>query len=226
MADIYDTDELSDKQLRLIVIDDEPEWCNDLATTAEVLGYKLASANTLEEAKLKIQEAERQGVPFDVALIDMNFEMGKKKIEVPRGKEVVRYIKTHHAPMACIMVSGSSVTPEMVLDLRDDYDLDYYIQKHRFDIDAFARVIKKVVARARSGGTIQRRQQELQKLLGQWQDVHLFMSRNLAIVRRREAIKGIDVDVKTIHEIEQYEAALQEATTQIQLIEQRLAVLG
>lgn len=225
MAEIQETIGPTAATIRLIAIDDDPEWCSLIEITAQSLGYLIDTAQSLEEAKLKIQEAEQKGMAYTVAIIDMNFEMGKKKIEFPRGKEAVQYIKSHHASIACIMVSGSGVTPETVLDLRDDYDLDYYVQKDRFDIDAFGRAIKKAIQRTSAVKTTDRYQKELQKLLQHWRGVYLSTSRNLAIARQREALKGIDVDVGTIHEIEQYQAHMQEAEDQIEAIERKLAQL-
>lgn len=135
---------------RLIVIDDDIDWCRILRITVQSMGHSLDTANTLEEAMLKIQQAEDAQQPYDVALIDMNFEMGKQRIAIPRGKEVVQYVKQHHPYMACIILSGSGVTPDSVLDLRDDYDLDYYVQKDRFDLDTFSKALERAVTRVRS----------------------------------------------------------------------------
>jgi CheY-like chemotaxis protein len=137
-------------ELRLLVIDDDEEWRSILSDIAEDLGHTADTAATLEEARTKLRRADARQRRYDIALIDMNFEIGKQNTQMPRGKEVVQYIKTHYPAMACIMVSGSlNITPERVLDLRDDYDLDYYIQKERFEIDTFVRALERALARVR-----------------------------------------------------------------------------
>lgn len=218
--------------LRLIVIDDDQEWCELLKLTAQSfvdenkrLKYDMDMSSTLEEAKRMIQEAEQQATPYTVAIVDMNFEMGKKKIEYPRGKEVVQYIKTNHTYMACIMVSGSGITPETVLELRDDYNLDYYVSKDRFDRDAFGKAIEKAIRRVHTTTTTNQYEQKLRQLLKQWRSTYLSISGNLAAARQREALKGIDTDIATLNEIKRYRANLQEAQAQIASIEQQLASL-
>ncbi len=133
--------------LRLIVIDDDPEWCELLADTAEFLGHSLDTAHSLEEARHKIKISEEKQQLYSIALIDINFVSGRQRIELPRGKEAIRYIKSYHPYIACIVLSGSTITPDSVLDLRDEYDLDYYVQKDRFDLDTFARAIRNAMRR-------------------------------------------------------------------------------
>lgn len=209
--------------LRLIAIDDEADWCSHLAITARIFGYTLDSAQTVEEARLKIQEAEQQGRPYHAAIVDMNFEMGKKKIELPRGKEVLKYLKSNHPLIACIMVSGSeSISPETVLDLRDDFDLDYYLGKAHFDIDTFNQAIQKAVRRVRavrSGGLEELR---LQRLLEQYRGIYLNVYKNLANAQERKAMKGVDVDVATLNEIARYKEELREAEGRVRDVEQQL----
>jgi ActR/RegA family two-component response regulator len=211
--------------LRLIAIDDEADWCALLASTARVLGYMLDSASTLEEAVLKIQAAEAQERPYHGAIVDMNFETGKRKIELPRGKEVVQYLKSKYAYMACIMVSGAGVPPETVLDLRDDFDLDYYLRKDYFDIETFDRALQKAIRRSRAVRSGGHYAQRLQLLLRQWQGIALQTNTNLAVVRERQALKGLDVDVATLNEIERYTLELNEVRAHIKELEQQIAAL-
>ncbi|NTU80346.1 MAG: hypothetical protein HGA45_13380 [Chloroflexales bacterium] len=208
--------------LRLIAIDDEADWCSLLASTARLLGYTLDAASTLEEAVLKIQEAEQRERPYHGAIIDMNFEMGKRKIELPRGKEVVQYLKSKHTYLACIMVSGAGVSPETVLDLRDDFDLDYYLRKDHFDIETFDHSLQKAIRRARGGRAGGHYAQRLQQLLKQWHSIYLRTYENLAVAHERKALKGVDVDVATLNEIERYEAELHEARAHIKELEQQM----
>lgn len=217
-----DFTERKGEALRLIAIDDEDEWCARLKTTAGLYGHTLDSATTLEDAIAKIQAAERDGRPYDVALVDMNFETGRKRIELPRGKEALKYLKAHHPQVACIMISGAPVSPETVLDLRDDFDLDYYLRKEHLDIDTFDRSIRKAVRRARSVGPGCAAEQRLERLLAQWRGVHLRIYENLATASERKALKGLDVDVATLNEIGRYEQELAEAARHIDELERQL----
>jgi len=114
------------RRAEIIIIDDDREWCAVLSEMVTTLGYFADKAYTLEEAQLRINESEKKNAPYAVAILDMNFETGKSNIEVPRGKEILKYIKSHHPHIACVIISGAGKDVDEILDLRDDYDLDYY----------------------------------------------------------------------------------------------------
>ena len=146
------TSDLPDKPLRILIIDDEPDWCETIGLCAEALGHTWKSANNFEEAKIAIKEAEEDEAPFSVATIDMAFEVGRRKTQTPLGKGILRYIKLKHPYIACIMVSGSPEVPHQVLNLRDAYELDAYISKDRFDLDTFPDKIAQAIKRVRPVG--------------------------------------------------------------------------
>jgi CheY-like chemotaxis protein len=143
-------------KLKLIVIDDDLDWCQTLSLVVRSVGHALDIAQTLEDAKQKLMLAEEQQAPYVAAFIDMNFEMsvatGSGRLALPFGQEAIRFIKANHPLVACIMVSGDVMTPDQVLDLRDEFDLDYYVQKDRLEIldKALARALQRVGARAGS----------------------------------------------------------------------------
>lgn len=141
--------EFADKPLKILIIDDEPDWRENIGTCAELLGHDWKSASSFEEAKIAIKEAEEDGTPFSVATIDMAFEVGRRGTETPLGKGILRYIKSKHPYIACIMVSGSPEVAHQVLELRDDYELDDYISKDRLDLDTFHDKIAKAIKRVR-----------------------------------------------------------------------------
>jgi CheY-like chemotaxis protein len=146
------------KTLRLIVIDDKPAWCQTIGFMVQGLGHTLDVANTLEEAKVNIQAAEEQGSPYTIAIIDMNFEI--EGVEVSRGQEAIKYIKDHHNYMACIVASGQKVMPDDVLDLRDEYDLDYYLQKDRIDLGKIKKALQTALKRIGPAETAGRQHQD------------------------------------------------------------------
>jgi DNA-binding NtrC family response regulator len=143
--------EFASKPLKILVIDDESDWCDTIGTYAELLGHDWESARSFEEAKIAIKEAEEGGTPFSVATIDMAFEVGEKG-KSPLGKGILQHIKSKHPYIACIMVTGSPEVAHQLLELRDNYQLDSYISKDRFEQDTFAEAIAKAMKRVRPPG--------------------------------------------------------------------------
>ena len=143
---------LPNKPLKILIIDDEPDWCENIGTYAELLGHSWKSASSFEEAKIVIKKAEEDGTPFSVATIDMKFEVGKKGKEISLGTGILQYIKSNYPYIACIMVTASPEVADQSLDLRDDYELDYYISKDRLDLKPFAEAITKAMKRVRPLG--------------------------------------------------------------------------
>jgi hypothetical protein len=132
------------RQAKIIVIDDDIDWCKTVTTFARIQGHKIESANTIEDSLAKIQEAQSQNDPFSIAIIDMQFVVGKQTIK--GGKDVLIYIKTNHPYIGCIMASGE-LNPSYAFDLRDDFDLDYCMLKD--DTDRLGTAIKKASERIR-----------------------------------------------------------------------------
>jgi len=211
------------KSLKIIILDDEADWCTTISETARMLGHVADAVSTLEEAHEKIQGAYNAGTPYHVAIVDLIFETGKNKVKVPRGKEAVRFIKTRHPYMACVVVSGADITSDHVLDMRDEYGLDYYLQKDRFDLDTFSRAIEKSVRRIQPIDIKQNRRKNLMETLEKSKDVRAIFLNDLSKVKEREALKGIDVDVATHNEIERFQAQINEIEKSIALLEKEIS---
>lgn len=214
------------KQLKILIMDDDEVWCTTISQMARLMGHNAETATTLEDAHEKIQNAFNAHDPYHIAIVDLNFTigMGKAKTAVPRGKETIRFIKTRHPYMACMVVTGADFTPDNVLDMRDEYGLDYYLQKDRFDLDTFSRAIEKSLRRVsppRKTGSLQN---NLQEALERWKNVQALLLNDLGKVKEREALKGIDADVATRNEIERYTRQLAEVNKQIEQIEKVLGV--
>lgn len=123
-------------QMKVLVIDDDPDMRFVIQSQLQILNYATDEAAHLEEAKPKLQQAEESGQPFAAATVDMKYRIHASNIaEIPRGREIIRYIKTHHPYIACIMVTGSvtEIPVEEILELRDDYGMDYFLSKNRLD---------------------------------------------------------------------------------------------
>lgn len=213
------------KPLRIIVIDDDPDWRKMLSDYTQLLGYDPDVADSLDDAKAKIGDAEKAGSAYSVALLDMNFEVGKTRIPVPQGKQVIKHIKAYHPYIACIMVSGSTeVTPDFVLDLRDEYDLDYFLEKQHISDEILAKAIQRATRRISPLRDPSSHIRVLKDSLEKWRSICHLYENNLAHAKEKEAIKGIDVDTATIHEIDMFQAKLDEAKTQIISIQSELKI--
>ena len=210
------------KGIKLIVMDDKVDWCEMISQTARLLGHNPEAVTTLEAAYGNIQEAYNAGKPYDLIVIDLNFQIGDSEKEVPRGKEVLHFVKARHPYMACLVVSGVSMAPNKVLDLRDDNGLDYYIQKDHFDIDTFSNAIEKSLRRVKPKITASARKNELEKVIEKWKSVRIVLYGDLASAEKRAAFKGIDVDIATKNEIENYEMQLAKVDETISKLEKDL----
>jgi ActR/RegA family two-component response regulator len=211
------------KQLKIIIMDDDEVWCTTISQMARLMGHNAETAVTLEDAHQKIQNAYNTNNPYHVAVVDLNFEIGKHKVEVPRGKETIRFIKTRHPYMACVVVSGAPFTPDNVLDMRDEYGLDYYLQKDRFDLDTFSRAIEKSLRRVNPVEDLDNQRNNLKEVLDRWKNVRIILLNDLGKAREREALKGIDSDVATQNEIERYTRQIGEVEKTIALLEKEIA---
>ena len=62
-----------------------------------------------------------------------------------QGPEIVREIKANYPEIGCLIVTGETVSPSQALDFRDDYGVDYIFIKTPFELNKFARAIKRAV---------------------------------------------------------------------------------
>lgn len=207
--------------IRVLIVDDDPDWRTTLCLTAEALGYTFDAVSTPEEAQLKLKSADDEHQPYSVAAIDMNFGIGTK-IVVPRGKEIIRYLKKNHLHVACLVVTGVALSFDNVLDLRDEYDIDYLLQKDRIDLDTFSKAVNKACNRVRQQQSQSAQLGRLADARDKWRDIYTYAVKNLAYAREREALKGIDVDVATKNEIELYQASVTEAERQIASLQKEI----
>ena len=112
---------------RIIVIDDNEKWCEIVKIMATNLGYRVDFVGNPTDAYKLMEKAVKEGAPFRIAVVDMRFEMDE--FEVSLGRDVIKTIKDNFPQTACILSSGENFKPKDILDLRDDYGLDYYLAK-------------------------------------------------------------------------------------------------
>ncbi len=221
-----DSDFEGGEELRLILMEDDLEYSRGLVETVRDLGHYIDVTSMLDEFKALLQTEEREGRSYDVALLDMNIATGSKRIETPIGKRAIRYVKQNYPHIACIMISGSLNRPEEVLDLRDDYDLDYYISKDRVDEGSMRHALEKALKRVNPAGNTERRRQILAATLEKVRGNRLKWRYNLSLLEEREAMQGMLVDVETKNQIALYAARLRECDQSIVELEQELGTLS
>jgi len=129
--------------MKIIIIDDDPDWCTLINIMAQGLGYVLDSAITPEDAYAKIKQAQMEGSPYQVAIVDMAFNIGVNNNSL--GKEIMRTIKDKYPQIACVLSSGQPFSPSDILDLRDEYGLDYYLVKHNAERATLDHAIKRAM---------------------------------------------------------------------------------
>lgn len=202
--------------MKILIIDDKSLFHSLIGANVELLGFNWQAAHTVDQALLTIKEAEVKQEPFAVVTIDLNFEIEEN--EMPVGKLILQQIKTKYPHIACIIISGSGLSPHEVLDLRDNYGLDYYISKDRFDASTLERGIKRALERVRPLGDTDKRRQLLQETLEKYQDICVIYVNHLARVEEKKAQRGIDVSVDIEYQIESYKQQLAEAEMKVRAI--------
>ena len=133
----------SNNTIKIIIIDDDPDWCTLIKIMVQGLGHVIDAATTPEEAYAKIEQAQMDGSPYQVAIVDMAFNIGVSNNSL--GKEIMRTIKDKHPQIACILSSGQPFSPSDILDLRDEYGLDYYLVKHNAERSTLDHAIKRAM---------------------------------------------------------------------------------
>lgn len=133
----------SDKQLRMLVIDDDLEYCEKiLKLTVENLGHTLDIANNFQDAKQKLEVADQGQQPFDIAIIDMNLGAYTSRL----GNEISEFIIQYYPYIGCILLSGEKDLDPMRLQRR--YGFDDYVSKLWFDIERFREALDSAKYRA------------------------------------------------------------------------------
>ncbi len=215
---------LAGKPIKVLVVDDDPLFHRLIVPNISKWGYVCESVTDRDSAMLALQQAEEDNSPFSIVTVDMNFVVGKT--EMPLGKTLPQEIKSQYPYIACIMISGSGVSAHEVLDLRDDYNIDYYIAKDRFDPDTFNKGIKRALERVRPLGNVERQRELLLETLERYKDLWVIYRNNLAMVELKKAQKGIDVSVDIENQIEIFQRKLGEAAEKIREIEQEIKRLS
>lgn len=232
---------MSARARKLLVVEDEPflaesfaEYCQEaveeLSQAGSTVAAEVLSAMNLREAERYLEQSDViDFVSVDLALDPQ--ERGLRDADRRSGREVggmQLLAKLHasaqpHSSIGCIMVSGSPKTANEVLDMRDEYGLDYYLPKDRVDEPTLKKSIERALARVRPIGSSAERVRLLSEALSAWKDARTITWRSLAALHERVAIKGIDVDVATLNELHVLTERLAAIDSHIQHAEAELA---
>ena len=136
--------------LKLLIIEDDEDWQSLIGDVATFLGHTFVFAQNLEEAEAALEKAETEEEPFSVVTIDWAFELGQEKRKYQLGRQILRRLKTKYPHLGCIIISGEMDVAHGLLELRDQYNLDSYIPKIRFDEQTFEKAINKAMTRIQS----------------------------------------------------------------------------
>ncbi|MCA9957527.1 MAG: response regulator [Ardenticatenaceae bacterium] len=136
---------------KILIIEDNAEFRQLLSRYVQLVKCEPVAAPDPERAYELLEEARKEEEAFSAAMIDLRFEVGRGEnvSQVLRGIEVLQYIKVEYPEVACLIISGESIEPSEVLDLRDYYGLDYYLAKDRLDPQKLAKAIARSAERIR-----------------------------------------------------------------------------
>ncbi len=115
---------------RIIIIDDDPMFCRLIQQAfTDVLGYSADYTHSAEQMYDMIRKAETAGDPYYLATIDMDFKMEGSEMTFAQGTQILAYIKANFPYIMCIMVSGANIDAAKILKMRDEQDLDFFVNK-------------------------------------------------------------------------------------------------
>ena len=115
---------------RIIIIDDDLMFCRLIQQSfIDVLGYRADYTHASDEMYEMIRKAETDGDPYHLATIDMDFRMDGTDITFAQGHQILAKIKADFPYIMCIMVSGANIDAAHILKMRDEQDLDFFVNK-------------------------------------------------------------------------------------------------
>lgn len=130
----------------ILIVDDEKDFIELFGNYVKLLNGDAITTQNVEDAQ-KILENLRFDKSIMLVIVDLKYPVGSgndtpgQGNEVSRGVEIVRYVKVEHPEVACLMISGKTVSPSDVLDMRDQYGLDYFLAKDNLSLTNFANAI-------------------------------------------------------------------------------------
>ena len=115
---------------RIIIVDDDLQFCRLIqGSFVDVLGYRADYTDNANIMYEMIREAEANDDPYDVATIDMDFEIQGSGLTFAQGNQILAYLKRNFTYIMCIMVSGATIDATQILKMRDEQGLDFFVNK-------------------------------------------------------------------------------------------------
>ena len=166
--------------VRILLVDDEPAY-------GELIGralpeYHLDFAESYDEALDRL----RVGLPYDVAIVDLN--LISRKVKDQLGKKVLAHLLANYPSTRRIAMTGAS--PGSVWEVFEKFQVDDLLFKQRLDLDDVGVVVEAALARA-SGAVPPALRAERTKL---WDRLHKFKQK---LLRRYDARLGsLEIDIR------------------------------
>jgi PAS domain S-box-containing protein len=101
---------------RILVMDDEEILLEILEEMLGALGFEVTSARNAQEAIAAFDQAQRDGLPFFAALLDLTIPGG------PGGREVITHLRPRQPGLLAIATSGYSDDPVMADPVGHQFD--------------------------------------------------------------------------------------------------------
>lgn len=128
---------------RILVVEDKPEWRNDLTDVLSAEGYDVQNAANYELAKQKLDS-----YTFDVVTVDLNLKEGtedENQRMMRHGELILRHINQNYPSTRCIVVSGQISTKREMRDLLRRKGAFDCITKDDFDWDEFLDMVEEAI---------------------------------------------------------------------------------
>lgn len=135
------------KQEKIIVIEDNEVIAEILLAMFQEMGHRVQWAAMPEDAFEMIEQAHVSDDAFTVASVDKLFPVGQLGDQFALGERVTRRIKRDFPYIATVMITGEPHTAQEILELRDDYGVDQFLQKDGIGINALQSAIERATGR-------------------------------------------------------------------------------
>jgi hypothetical protein len=129
---------------RVLLVFDDPDWLSMMKLVVATIGYIVDGAKSIEEMILKLEDARRKGNPYSIVITELIFYTGHNGIEVRHGKEIALFLKSNYSNVKCIVMTHN-IAAEEILELRDEYNVAYVVEKAHVEISHIKQTLIKVV---------------------------------------------------------------------------------
>ena len=133
---------------KILIIDDDESFCQLISRYVEMFSCEPDIATNRDSAIELLENSVLSGTPYSVVTIDMRLEEGDEVYKKFQGVELLQFIKVEHPLTGCLILSGESLSYDEILDLRDNYGMDYILAKDQFSPSKFSEALKRAYGRA------------------------------------------------------------------------------